>query len=87
MENVIKIARSESYVDESTTTGDRDTVDQHLESSAHGVHPHLKSMESAVQPSAGVAVVVSADSKETDEAVKEMSETKPEETDSIMNPE
>jgi hypothetical protein len=85
VEDVVKVAKSENFGDESVASGTYDDVDRHLESSAEQVHPHPKQMEEAVQPGIGEAIAVPTNSEETRKTVQEMSEIKPEETDLIMN--
>ena len=85
VEEPIKVAKRNDFVDESTVTGTRDAIDEHLESTAEVVHPHAKDVERAVQPKAGEAVVAAADSAETQSAKQEMSEIKPEECPAVMN--
>jgi hypothetical protein len=85
VEDVIKVAKNGDYVDESITTGTYEAADKHLESSADEVHPHPKTMEDEVKPDRGEAVAVSANTKETQQTYKEMSEIKPEEKDLVMN--
>jgi len=85
VEDVVKAARSDGYVDESVMTGTYDAVDKHLESSADQVHPHLKTMEETVKPNPGEAVAVAGNTEETRQTYEEMSEIKPEEKELIMN--
>ena len=83
VEDVIKIARSEDFVDESIATGTYDAIDEHLESPAQEVHPHPKDVEEAVKPNAGEAVTASAESEETRKTYEEMSNVSSDEF--IMN--
>ena len=85
IEDVIKVAKSSSFVDESVTTGTYDAVDQHLERPADQVHPHPKNIEESVKPSAGEAVAAPVDSEETRETQQEMSNITPNECPTIMN--
>jgi hypothetical protein len=85
VEDVIKVARSEGYVDESVATGTYDAVDQHLENSADVEHPHPKTMEEMVKPDAGEAVAVPLNTEEARKTVEEMSDIKPGEKELTMN--
>lgn len=85
VEDVIKAARSDDYVDESVMAGTHDAVDKHLESSADTVHPHPKTMEDTVKPDPGEAVAVAGNTEETRQTYEELSEIKPEEKELIMN--
>lgn len=85
MEDIIKTARSDNFVDESTATGTRDAVDEYLEKSAAEVHPQPKDMEDAVKPAAGEAVIAAAHSEETKKAKEEMSKVRKDEEPLIMN--
>lgn len=85
VEESIKAAKRDVFVDEPTATGTRDAIDEKLESSADQVHSHPKDIEQAVRPQAGEAVIAPADSRETQETMKEMSEIRPEECPAVMN--
>lgn len=85
VEETIKVAKMDDYVDESTDSGTRDAVDEHLEKPADVVYPQPKEMEELVHPGPGEAVIAPADSDETKKAREEMSEIRPEETPLVMN--
>ena len=85
IEDVIKVAKSSNFVDESVTTGTYDAVDKHPERPADQVHSHPKNIEESVKPSAGEAVAAPVDSEETRETHQEMSNITPDECPTIMN--
>ena len=85
VEDVIKVAKRNDFVDESTATGTRDAVDEQLEKPADVVYPQPKDMEDLVHPGPGEAVIAPADSEETKKAKEEMSEIRPDETPMVMN--
>jgi len=55
----------------------KDAVDEILAKPAGQVHPHPKDMESAVQPTAGEAVMAKPESEETKQTFDEMSKMTP----------
>lgn len=85
VEDIVKLGKSDDFVDESTATGTYDAVDRYLERPTEQVHPHRHDMEQAVKPEAGEAVVASPESEETRQTHAEMSSIDPEECPMIMN--
>lgn len=77
-----RISQNEDY---SAASGLHDDVDRHLEGTAEDVHPHPKTMENSVKPSAGEAVAVEPDSEETFMTHEEMSRISPSECPFLMN--
>lgn len=63
----------------------RDKIDDHLEQSAEVVHPHPKTVEKALKPSAGQAVAVPGNSEETRITHEEMSQMSPGECPFLLN--
>lgn len=72
-EDILKTAADPNFVDEQRKYGTYDAVDEHLESSSKEVHPHPHTVEEAVQPGPGEAVVAPAGSEETRLTHEEMS--------------
>jgi hypothetical protein len=63
----------------------RDKIDDHLEQPADFVHAHPKTVEEAIQPSAGQAVAAPGNSGETRITHEEMSQMSPGECPFLMN--
>lgn len=72
-------------IDYSKDAGVNDHVDEHLESSAAQVHPHPHTMEQAVKPVVGDAVVAGSQSEETKRTHDEMSSVTKDEEPLLMN--
>ena len=62
-----------------------DSLEKHLDKPANVVHPHPKDMEEMVQPHAGEAIAVPANTQETRLTHEEMSRISPAECPFMMN--
>lgn len=65
--------------------GVKDAIEAHLGGPADQVHPHPKTMEDAIEPRAGEAVVAEANSEETIMTHEEMSRITSAECPFLMN--
>jgi hypothetical protein len=83
--NVEDRMAASNKIDYEKKAGVHDEVDQHLESSADKVHPHPHTMERAIEPSAGDAVVVGPKAEETILAHREMSSITKDEEPLLLN--
>ncbi|KEQ84408.1 hypothetical protein M438DRAFT_405636 [Aureobasidium pullulans EXF-150] len=76
---------ADNKIDYNKEADAHDEVDEHLESSAETVHPHPHTMEHAVKPVIGDAVVAGPQSEETKLAHREMSSVTKDEEPLLMN--
>jgi hypothetical protein len=83
--DVEKRMSASNKIDYSKDAGVYDNVDEHLESSASQVHPHPYTMEQAVKPVIGDAVVAGPQSEETKLTHNEMSSVTKDEEPLLMN--
>lgn len=81
----VKFSQTGRQTDYSKLSGVHDEFDKYLERPTEALHPHPRTMEERIKPSAGEAVVSGAETHETIMTHEEMSRISPSECPFLMN--